>query len=84
MAMATWLSLDSFLFSVLQLVGLVTGLPRIGGVGPQRYDGCPGEMCVLRDKVCEDDCTLNSLTASAIDLTPNLLVPDVLVSGDHY
>ena len=67
---------------VLQLVGLVTGLPRIGGAGPQRYDGYPGEMCVVRDKVCEDDCAFNALTASAMDLTPNLLVPDARARED--
>ena len=67
---------------VLQLVGLVTGLPRIGGAGPQRYDGYPGEMRALRDTICEEGCEFNALTASAMDLTPNLLVPDALVSGD--
>ena len=67
---------------VLQLVGLVTGLPRIGGAGPQRYDGYPGEMCVVRDKVCEGDCEFHALTASAMDLTPNLLVPDARALDD--
>ncbi len=57
---------------VLQLVGLVTGLSRIGGVGPQRYDGYPGTMRVNRDAVCDDQCEYADLTATAIDLSPNL------------
>ena len=57
---------------VLQLVGLITGLPRIGGIGPQRYDCYPGTMRVLPGEVCEDNCEFAALTASAIDLRPNL------------
>lgn len=57
---------------VLQLVGLVTGLSRIGGVGPQRYDGYPGTMRVDRDAACDDGCEFAELTATAIDLSPNL------------
>ena len=57
---------------VLQLVGLVGGLPRIGGAGPQRYDGYPGAMRVLTDTGCESSCEFDELTASAVDLTPNL------------
>lgn len=59
---------------VLQLVGLVTGLPRIGGIGPQKYDAYPGKMEIL-DRVCESECQFAALTATAIDLTPNLM-PD--------
>ena len=57
---------------VLQLVGLVTGLPRIGGVGPQRYDCYPGTMRVFPDAACDDECEFAELTATAIDLSPNL------------
>ena len=57
---------------VLQLVGLVTGLPRIGGKGPQIYDCYPGTMRVLDNMTCEDDCEFNELTATAVDLSPNL------------
>ena len=57
---------------VLQLVGLVTGLPRIGGIGPQKYDAYPGKMEIL-DGVCESECEFAALTATAIDLTPNLM-----------
>ena len=57
---------------VLQLVGLVAGLPRVGGAGPQRYDCYPGAMRVLTDTSCEGGCEFDELTASAVDLTPNL------------
>ena len=57
---------------VLQLVGLVTGLPRVGGIGPQRYDCYPGAMRVLPGEVCDDECEFAALTATAIDLSPNI------------
>lgn len=57
---------------VLQLIGLVTGLPRIGGKGPQIYDGYPGTMRVLDNMTCADDCEFAELTATAVDLGPNL------------
>ena len=57
---------------VLQLVGLVTGLPRIGGIGPQMYDCYPGEMRVLGAVACDDECEFVELTATAVDLSPNL------------
>ena len=58
--------------TVLQLIGLVTGFERVGGCGPQRYDGYPGRMKVKNDAVCADGCEFSSLTATAIDLSPNL------------
>lgn len=57
---------------VLQLVGLATGLTRVGGVGPQMYHAYPGVMEVL-ERYCQPDCEFVSLTASAADLSPNLL-----------
>ena len=57
---------------VLQLIGLVTGFVRIGGRGPQRYDCYPGRMKVETDVVCDAECEFASLTATAIDLGPNL------------
>lgn len=56
---------------VLQLVGLVTSLPRVGGVGAQMYHCYPGEMEVL-DAVCDDDCEFVALTAAAANLSGNL------------
>ena len=57
---------------VLQLVGLLTGFPRIGGSGPQRYDCYPGIMQVAKGARCNEDCEFAELTATAVDLTPNL------------
>ena len=57
---------------VLQLIGLVTGFVRIGGLGPQRYDCYPGRMKVQPDAVCNANCEFADLTTTAIDLRPNL------------
>ena len=57
---------------VLQLVGVVTGLTRIGGVGAQTYDCYPGTMQVRKDAACDEACEFASLTATAVDLSPNL------------
>ena len=57
---------------VLQLVGLLTGFPRIGGAGPQRYDCYPGTMQVTKGTNCDEDCEFAELIATAVDLTPNL------------
>jgi hypothetical protein len=57
---------------VLQLVGLVTGLRRIGGDGPQMYHAFPGTMEVL-DVRCASDCEYAELTASGADMSPNLV-----------
>ena len=60
---------------VLQLVGLVTGFARIGGIGPQTYDGYPGAMRVREAPSCSEGCEFAALTATAVDLTPNLKSP---------
>ena len=57
---------------VLQLIGLITGFVRIGGRGPQRYDCYPGTMKVQTDAACNANCEFVDLTATAIDLGPNL------------
>ena len=57
--------------SVLQLIGLITGFERIGGCGPQRYDGYPGRMKVDKNTRCDDECEFLALTASAFDLSLN-------------
>jgi hypothetical protein len=56
---------------VLQLGGLVTGLPRIGGTGPQMYHCYPGEMEVA-DAACDTDCEFSAITATAADMSANL------------
>jgi hypothetical protein len=53
---------------VLQMVGLVTGLERVGGIGPQMYHAYPGQMEVLEAGACEDDCEYDALTATGRDL----------------
>jgi len=63
---------------VLQLVGLVTGLERVGGIGAQRYHAYPGEMELVPD-LCESGCEYASLTAVASDLSSNLQT----VAGVH-
>src|SRR6266568_1617562 len=50
---------------VLQLVGLVAGSARVGGIGPQHYTAYPGEMTVSRTRPCEPDCEIDALTAAA-------------------
>jgi hypothetical protein len=57
---------------VLQFVGLVTGLVRIGGVGPQSYHCFPGVMEVAPDTECAPHCGYAPLTGEASDLTGNL------------
>ena len=57
---------------VLQLVGLVTGSRRIGGIGPQIYDAYPGAMKVHATAPCDEGCEYAALTATAADLEPNL------------
>ena len=57
---------------VLQFVGLVTGMPRIGGVGAQTYDAYPGRMKVEGELGCDDACEFAELTATAVDLRQNL------------
>lgn len=58
---------------VLQFTGLVTGLTRIGGMGPQFYHAFPGRMDVKELEKCDPDCEYDKLTASATDLTLNIL-----------
>lgn len=57
---------------VLQMVGLITGLDRVGGVGPQMYHAYPGNMDVS-EAGCAADCEYAALTATALDLRPGLV-----------
>jgi hypothetical protein len=50
---------------VLQLVGLVAGSIRVGGIGPQHYAAYSGEMTVIPTRPCEPDCEIAALTAAA-------------------
>ena len=60
---------------VLQLVGLVIGSRRIGGIGPQTYDAYPGAMNVRPTVPCGEGCEYAELTATAAELTSNLQSP---------
>jgi hypothetical protein len=57
---------------VLQAVGVITGLPRVGGAGPQTYHGYPGEMTVEHGASCQPGCGYVALTATAPDLGAGL------------
>ncbi len=53
---------------VLQMVGVITGLERVGGIGPQMYHAYPERMDVGDTEQCEADCEYMALTATAVDL----------------
>jgi hypothetical protein len=57
---------------VLQLVGVVTGLERVGGIGPQTYHSYPGIMEVSDQSSCKPGCEYGALSSQAVDLTGNL------------
>ncbi len=65
-------SLSVAAHEALQLVGLLTGMERVGGTGAQQYHAYPGEMVVLTQAPCSDGCEFAALTASAADLSGNL------------
>ncbi len=67
-------SLSVAAHEVLQLVGLISGNQRIGGIGPQTYHCHPGCMTAVPEQTCESGCSYDALTASAADLTGNLAV----------
>ena len=62
------LSMSVAAHEVLQFVGLVTGMSRIAGDGPQTYDAFPGAMKVDRGRKCNSDCDFAELTATVPDL----------------
>jgi molybdopterin-synthase adenylyltransferase len=64
-------SLSVAAHEVLQLVGLLTGMTRVGGTGPQAYHGYPGTMTVSQP-LCADDCEFVALMATGADLTRNI------------
>lgn len=55
----------------LQLIGLLSGSPRIGGIGAQSYHCYPGTMSA-EETTCGPDCEFSKLIAQASDLSPNL------------
>ena len=65
-------SMATAAYEVLQFIGLITGFKRIGGIGPQRYDGYPGSMKAIEQSECKEGCEIEGLTATAIDLECHL------------
>jgi molybdopterin/thiamine biosynthesis adenylyltransferase len=63
-------SLSVAAHEVLQLVGLVTGNRRVGGIGPQRYRAYPGTMEVTDKAYCQSNCEVAALTATAGPMIP--------------
>jgi molybdopterin-synthase adenylyltransferase len=59
-------SLSVAAHEVLQLIGLLTGMERIGGTGPQSYQGYPGEMRINAAS-CDGECEFVALTGTATD-----------------
>jgi hypothetical protein len=53
---------------VIQAVAIVTGTPRLGGIGPQHYACYPGEMTVEQHQTCEEECEFLAATATARDI----------------
>jgi hypothetical protein len=58
---------------VLQMVGMVTGLERVGGSGRQAYRAYPGEMVVGEPGACEADCEYRNLLTTADDLISGIV-----------
>ena len=58
---------------ILQAIGVITRLPRIGGSGAQMYHAYPGEMAVDPTSACDPDCQYAALTGTAIDLLAGLV-----------
>lgn len=65
-------SLSVAAHQTLQFAGLVAGMERVCGIGPQHYSAYPGTMTVDETSGCDRDCEVDELTATATDLTPNL------------
>jgi len=61
-------SLSVAAHEVLQFVGLVTGVQRIGGTHPQFYHCYPGEMVALHQDSCVPECEYKAITSSASQL----------------
>ncbi len=59
-------SLSVAAHEVLQLVGLVTGNPRIGGTGPQIFHAFPGTMIVQETAACSPECDIQGIEGRAV------------------
>lgn len=61
-------SLSVAAHEALQLVGLIAGNPRIGGIGPQHYAAYPGVMTASATGRCLAGCEFEALTATAAEI----------------
>lgn len=71
-------SLSVAAHQTLQFVGLVSGFSRVGGVGPQHYEAYPGRMSVEFSSLCDSDCDIDALVATACDLKGNLFSENIV------
>lgn len=69
---------------VLQLIGLITGQQRVGGIGPQHYQAYPGEMEIEGPAHCRDDCDVWPLVASAHPLLDFPDEPPAPLAADEF
>lgn len=53
---------------VIQLLGMLTGMPRVGGSQPQMYHAYPGVMDALGSGNCDPECDIHEYLAEAVDL----------------
>lgn len=61
-------SLSVAAHQVIQLLGMLTGMQRIGGAHPQIYHAYPGQMDVLGAACCDPDCDIHEYLGKAVDL----------------
>ncbi len=62
-------SLSVAAHETLQLVGLISGSQRIGGIGPQHYAAYPGQMTPMSTTSCASDCEFAAITATVVNVT---------------
>ncbi len=77
-------SLNVASLEVLQFIGIVTGQPRIGGIGAQIYHCYPGTIEVIDKQECASACEYSALTASAQDLSGNCQHANSMTSPFAY
>lgn len=67
-------SLSVASLEILQLIGLISGNTRVGGIGPQRYRGYPGRLDVEPAGYCSSECDISPLTATAGPIVADLQI----------
>jgi hypothetical protein len=55
----------------------------VGGIGPQHYSAYPGRMDVIETTTCDEDCDIDALTSTALDLSSNIIDrPSEILASD--